>query len=258
MINRILFLIITIVIFIILFNYNYKNIYVLSKKELIAHLLNYDDNYFDRFNNTDLKVRNVNNIKEYKINIVQAVCNPSNDIILKLKKCAIHADNILEKMNSKYDSNIHGVDINKLKDIKWKFGIICNDLYENGLPHTRGDVIVINSQQIYNTSIQSLSNTLIHEKVHIYQKMYKSETKSYIKNNFKVIKTVEKADNIRANPDTDNFIYVDFKDRIYKAEYLPDSVHIKDVRLYNNNQEFEHPLESAAVLFSNKASSFSI
>ena len=256
MINRILFLIFAIIIFLILFNFNYKKIYVLSKNELINHLINYDDNYFNRFNDTDLKVRNVNNINEYKINIVHSVCNPKNDIVLKLKKCAILADNKIEKMNNKYNSNIHGVNINKLKNIKWKFGIICNDLYENGLPHTRGDVIIINSQQIYSTSIHLLTNTLIHEKVHVYQKMYKSETKSYIGDNFKIVKKVNKNDNVRANPDTDNLIYVDFKDRIYKAEYLPGSTHIIDVRLFNDNQEFEHPLESAAVLFSNKASSF--
>ena len=34
----------------------------------------------------------------------------------------------------------------KLLDLKWKIGFICDKFYENGLPHTRGDTILINNQ----------------------------------------------------------------------------------------------------------------
>jgi hypothetical protein len=39
--------------------------------------------------------------------------------------------------------NIEGFDGNKCSKIKWKIGMISGNMYENGLPHTRDDVIII-------------------------------------------------------------------------------------------------------------------
>ena len=83
---------------------------------------------------------------------------------------------------------------------------------------------------------------------HLFQKKFKNETQRYLKNKqYIIIDKINKNDNIRANPDTDNNIYVDNLNRTYKAEYLPDAVDIQDVKLYKNNQTYEHPLAAMAI-----------
>tara|TARA_B100000900_G_C20578802_1_gene716551 strand:+ start:1383 stop:2144 length:762 start_codon:yes stop_codon:yes gene_type:complete len=247
-----LFFIFFVVIIYLLFDYNFNNIYILSENELLTHLLDNNDDYYQKFNDNDFKVRNVDNLNEYKQKIKNSVCSPDNSIILKIKKAIHIADKKIKNISNKYNHSYYGIDLNKLYNIKWKLGITCNDYYENGLPHTRNDVIIFSKNQIYNDSIHSLSKTLIHEKVHIYQKLFNDDCDLYLKNkNFKKIKKITKDDNIRVNPDIDNYIYIDNKDRIYKAEYLPNPVSISDVRLYNNQQNFEHPLEYMAIEIAN-------
>lgn len=249
---NILFLFFFFIILYLLFDYTFNNIYILSENELLNHLLDDHDNYYTKFTDNDFKVRQVNNLNEYKEKIKNSVCTPSNSIISKLKKAIYIADKKIQKISNKYNHSYYGIDLNKLYNIKWKLGITCNDYYENGLPHTRNDVIIFSKNQIYDDSIDGLSNTLIHEKVHIYQKLFNYDCDLYLKNkNFKKIKKITKDDNIRVNPDTDNYIYIDNKDRIYKAEYLPNPVSISDVRLYNNQQRFEHPLEAMAIEIAN-------
>ena len=70
------------------------------------------------------------------------------------------------------------------------------------------------------------------------------------KNNFKKIKEIEGIDNIRANPDLDNFIYQDENHNTYKAVYNDKANSIEDVTYYPvNNQSHEHPNEKMAIDF---------
>ena len=251
--TNLIFLFFFITLLILLFyNYSSNHIIILNKNELLNLLLKNSDNYYDKFEKKDLIVRNVNNIEEYKLKIRESVCEPPISIKNKLKKTIINANNKLLLFKEKY-KHFNNVDINKLYNIQWKVGIICNNNYENGLPHTRNNVIIISLKTIYNSSIESLSKTLIHEKVHIYQKIYKNDLSSYLKNNnFTKIKKIEENDYIRANPDTDNNIYIDNKNRIYQAKYLPNATDIKDVEMYNNDQKYEHPFELMAIELSDE------
>ena len=62
-----------------------------------------------------------------------------------------------------------------------KIGFVCNNNYENGLPHTRGDIIILNKNKfMINSDIKNMK-TLIHEQVHVYQKKYSNELNYYLK-----------------------------------------------------------------------------
>lgn len=250
-ITNVLFLIMFTTIFIMLFwnnnILNNNNIQILSKYQTLSVLLSNNDNYYSKFTDTDLKVRKVSNIKEYKEKIKDSVCEPNNMIKNIIIKLINRADIKINKLNHKYHGDFNGIDINKLYNIKWNIGFVCNNTYEDGLPHTRGNVIIMPLKLFNNNNINSIVETLIHEKVHIYQKRFPNETKQYLNNhNFKKIKTIEVGDNIRANPDMDNNIYTD-GNIIYKATYLPNANNITDVRLYNKSQKYEHPYESMAI-----------
>jgi hypothetical protein len=220
---------------------------MLSKKELIDIIINDYDGYYKTFTENDLQVRNVSNIKEYKSKIKSSACIPKSNQINKIKKSVQLADKKIQNLIKDNNGNYDHVDLNKLYNIKWKIGFICNNNYENGLPHTRGDVIIFPLSMISNSNTSEISSTLIHEKVHVYQKTFKNETQEYLdKNNFKKIKTRDKNDNIRANPDMDDSVYSDGR-MIYSAKYLENPENIIDVRLYKNSQIYEHPFEKMAI-----------
>lgn len=252
MISNILFFIIIVILIALIYfkliKQKRNNVDILSKERTLSILLSNNDNYYSKFSDLDLKVRKVQNVNEYKNKIKNCVCEPEKIIKNKILKAVDKADYKLNKLISIHNGNYKHIDLNKLHNIKWKIGFVCNNDYEQGLPHTRNDLIIMPIDMIYSHSINNLSETLIHEKVHVYQKLFPKETENYLKmNNFKKIKKREDSDNIRANPDMDDNIYTD-GDIVYKASYLPNAVNITDVRIYNNDQKFEHPHENMAII----------
>jgi hypothetical protein len=202
------------------------NIIFLDKHELLDILLSDKDRYYKTFYPLDFKVRNVDSIKQYKENIKKSVCSFSNTKQQEIIKMTIKIDHFLSTLYSDF------FDGYKASLIPWKIGCIKSDLYEDGLPHTRLDTIIINK----NTDLL----TLLHEKIHIYQKKYKKDTKKYL-SFFTKLKKREESDRIRANPDIDQWIYKDHK-RIYQTIYVKNPKNIEDVRKY----KYEHPLEKMA------------
>jgi hypothetical protein len=227
-------------IFLISF-YCYDNFYddkikIYSKNELINILLNDSDNYVNSFNDNDFMARNVKNKEEYYDNIN----NSCVDISLKLKNKIREQ---IEIANNKFDSyNIIGFDGKKCNNINWNIGIVNGSKYENGYPHTRDNIIIIPKSIIHD----SLYSTLIHEKVHVYQKMYPEDIKIYLKNNnFNKINS-----NLinRANPDIDNNIYTDKNDKILSCLYNKNPQSISDVKCSYS----EHPFEFMAYQIQNE------
>ena len=67
-------------------------------------------------------------------------------------------------------------DYKELINIKWIFECTDNNdkkQYEEGLPHTRENIIFLTKSIIKNNE-ENLINTLIHEKIHIYQRNNKN------------------------------------------------------------------------------------
>lgn len=231
-------------------NYSNNDIIFYKKVNLFRKLKNDDDNYFKSFFDTDLKVRNIKNINEYYIILEKSLCNPCNDLINKIKDYIIK---IKVKISNKMKNNdrFKYINLKKFNNIPWRIGFVCNNNYENGLPHTRHDIIILNKNKInYNSDTKNI-RTLIHEQVHVYQKLYPNEVIYYLtNNNFKKVKKITKYDNIRANPDLDNYIYKDKNNIIYKALYNSNPTSIEDITYYPyDNQLYEHPFEKMAIEF---------
>lgn len=221
---------------------NDSNIQFLNNYELY-NLLEKNNEYYDTFNNYDFKVRSIVNIPNYIdiiSNSVSDFTNVEKDILTR----AINMANIrLRKINLPY------FDGKVAADIVWKLGITKNNNYENGYPHTIHDTIILSRTN--NININSLVNTLVHEKVHIYQKKYYEQYLLYLKeNNFNIIRKKLDSDNIRANPDTyyDNYIYSK-NNQIYIMQYNINPTSIGDT--IQRNQYYEHPLETMAIEITN-------
>jgi hypothetical protein len=216
-----------------------KNVEFVDKETLIQMLINDNDNFYKYFFSNDYKVRNINNISEYNNRIISSVVNLNQDEKNKVIQCC---NDIEDKKYSWFD-NV------KFNNIKWKIGTVSGTLYENGLPHTRNDVIIISKEYINKSSIKELTRTLLHEKVHIYQKLYPEDVDNFLDSyKFRKLKLRDAQDNTRANPDIDQWIYVD-GNMVYKAEYNRNPRSLQDTKLHN--QLYEHPFEKMAIEISN-------
>jgi hypothetical protein len=220
---------------------NNNNINILTKEDLIKILLINKDGYYQNFNKYDLQVRNVTSISEYKEVIINSPItinfNSNNKIIKTINKI----DNFFKNYKT------IGFDGNKASKIKWNIGIIDGNFYEGGFPHTRSNVIIIPNNIIFKDDLQKI---LIHEKIHIYQKEYSKDVEIFLNHyEFKKYNKHIKFDNIRANPDIDNNIYIDKNNNFLLSLYNKNPKNIMDVTYYpNNNPIYEHPFEYMAYI----------
>ena len=138
-----------------------------------------------------------------------------------LERCAKDADKYLRNENFNeldYGKHLKGNDI---ADIKWIFANTYTNYFndvikenEQGLPHTRENIILLSKNVLKNDAL-NLTNTLLHEKIHIYQRYNPEIFDTIIKEmGLKELerKHFKQAKYIRSNPDTNNKIYYRKKD----------------------------------------------
>ena len=243
--NRCFFILIFLFIWIIFMLNQFIKIYKINKKysnNIIfvspdeAYIKMNKNNYINNFNKIDMKVRNCKTINDCK-NLYY------KNIILFSQK---EKDKLYELVN-KSDRKIK-LFIN-LYNIPWKFARVSNKI-DNGLPHTHDDTIYLSDVFFSNPSI----NTLIHEKIHVYQKKYKEKTdKLYKLYNYEKINKINNV-NRRSNPDLNNFDYKHNGTIIY-SEYKSNASNLLDIKLINSNKNSsknEHPDEYFAYLITDK------
>jgi ASC-1-like (ASCH) protein len=224
------------------FEYTTNDIIILSKENTLAIIINNNDKYYNTFTSLDLQVRNVKSIEEYKKIISKCPITINNLSRNKIKKSIKKIYNIFK--NYKYV----GFDGNKANKITWKIGIVDGYQYEENFPHTRDDVIIIPKNLI---SKNDLTRVLIHEMVHIYQKIYPEDMQLFFDVNLiKNISMKTQNKNIRANPDIDGKIY-SFNNLQMICLYKDNPKSIMDVIYPNNNHWFEHPYEYLAYSIEN-------
>ena len=223
-----------------------NNIHFLSKNQFTQVLIHNKDRYYNTFHKNDLKIRNIKSVKDYEPVIRHSTCNGTKELQQKIIKCVGIIDTKLRQIE---DETKHGIVIKKFLAIPWKFGFTCDRKYENGFPHTRNDVIVVNVTEAFNRTEKKLCELLIHEKTHVYQKQYKAEMDAYFQSKgYRVVdtKTTNKT-NIPANPDIDSNIYDDLETKFkFYAKYRKNPRNFRDIVYSKDHAKNEHPLEKIA------------
>lgn len=216
------------------------NINFLSKEDSMRFILNDNDNYFKNFTKYDLIARKSNSIKDYYSKIITIDFTNNQKILIS-------------KLTSKIDLLLP----NKIASIKWNLALTYDSTYESGSPHTREDVIFLSTLVDFE-NIKHLINTLLHEKIHIYQRLYPEDLtillnkRGYYKYK-KRLDFLNEVPLLRSNPDLDNYIYIDPDGLPMYSVYNnnnPQSVQdIKTVPI--NSVLYEHPFELMAYSFEN-------
>lgn len=230
-----------------------NNIYFMSYEDTYDYLLKDKDNYVKNFSDVDLYARNVNSRDEYKNNSSKCSISFTDRQKNILITCIKKVDDFFDT----YNKIIKGNEINK---IKWKLALTYknNFEYEEGLPHTRDNIIFLTESLIpdENNSYDNLIKVLIHEKIHIYQRYNSKLFEDIIKSMGYMILPEYKIDKDklylrRSNPDiNDKFYYnpVNNKDMVfYYSSKTPYG--INDIS--TNNFSLEHPYEYIAYEIAN-------
>ena len=225
---------------------NTDQIIFLKSAETQEILNNDADHYYQSFNKTDLKLRKSKNLAEYLEKISDSGSEGGEENKEKIIDC-------IGRINKKLQSGIkEGIDIQKFVEMDWRIGFTGDTFYENGLPHTRTNVIILNNSDIEKISITELCRLLIHEKVHVYQKTYKTEFSKYLDENFEKTGKKGKSEDIPANPDTDKFIYKrKSTGEILQGRYREKPKHFRDIAFTDDDHTKEHPNESVAYALEN-------
>jgi hypothetical protein len=207
-------------------------------------------------NTFDLQVRKCNNKSEY-LKIYQLGYQP---FTMEQKILLLNIVSIIENKINKYTN---------FKNIIWTFVKIDTNL-ENSFPHTIENVIVLSNNFFYG-SIYSQINTIIHEKVHIYQRMY-PEYINILYTNWGFCKINYTINNSRNNPDIkynytyNNYLLIQLYNNnpyeLYDSNTYLINLQNNDKILINNNiikqydlpdisiSKLEHPNEIMAELLS--------
>ena len=218
-----------IIVFLLIIWYYHLSKIIVSYSEACHILQNNDDKFYDRFTNHDMKARNINSIDEYKQKIKNAIINPSIYGMYKINK----AINEIKKFDHKND----WLDPKLFHEIPWKIIVVKGSIYEMGLPHTRLNYIIINNR-ILNSPM--LTEILLHEQLHVYQKTYKNKIQNYINKHYKPSYHDPLS---RANPDTDGKTYQN-EMGVFKATYDINNVALNNIKFHPiNDHKYEHPLE---------------
>lgn len=260
--NKQILLLISIIILILIY-YIYVNIkkIILKREKFIVNSIIFKedidiknfmkrdrDDYIKNLSNYDLKARKVKNKKEYLERIINCVINFNENQKRVIEESCREADKFLENYNEILDGK-------ELLKITWKFGLTKynNGEYEEGLPHTREDIIFLSDKMIPNNKNSEFINILIHEKVHIYQRKNKKKMEEKLEKEYIEIKRDEKS---RSNPDLNGKNYMEKKNKNrYECIYNnnePKS--ITDVKCLNNSSMYEHPYEYMAYKIANSYS----
>jgi hypothetical protein len=200
------------------------------------------DTYVSTMTRPDLVARKVVSSEEYIEAIVAAAAEFTNAEKSKLTECCKNADVRLLKLRSKC---LVGFDVDKAAKIPWKLAK-TDGRYEDGLPHTRTGIVFLTPQLIANSSTESLTTTLIHEKVHLYQRLNREDAQKFARSkNIMLFTEKQNFALARANPDTDGYIYTRNKEPMVALYKSDQPSGITDVAP-QSGPDGEHPYELQA------------
>jgi hypothetical protein len=171
-----------------------KTILFLSGDEAAKHVIEDSDGYLSSLSIHDLHIRGTDSLETYKHKIRNSFVDCENDLKIKIRNCI---------QNMVLDDVPLWLDKEKFLAMPWKIGFMSGATYEYGWPHTRGDVIYLPANSVEN----GLTNLLLHEQCHVYQKKYAGEFRKYIEGEG-FVRVREKKDTDAANPDSDGWVYM--------------------------------------------------
>lgn len=225
------------------------NIEFLTKEETQQFFKNDVDGYIEQLTLPDLIAQRTTSHSEFQTNIIKA----SAHFTLKEKEKCIQACTLADKWFRTNMPSLPGIDNIKLATLKWKLSLTRGKANEEGLPHTRTDIIFL-SDEVLTLSLKELTRTLIHEKVHVYERLFPHHIDIWMnKSGYKRYNRLTKYKLARSNPDVDGWTYINPNGIETVVLYRSDNPKGIDDVIYPGPQHpnTEHPYETLAYMIDN-------
>lgn len=231
----------------------------MSQAATQSFLVNDPDFYIRNMTVYDLRARGVVRGDDYIRQAVSASQSFSPKEKMRLLNCVQVAEQFFINLDKKkiiINKNIRGLHIPSVLQTPWIFAKTKERVYENGYPHTRMDVIFIPSLLLDSDDVE-LTRTLIHEKIHVYQRHFPILVKKYVSSiDCEPLTDRQAFPFARANPDLDSKVYRCKGSETWLHEYNSEwPKDINDTKL-SQMQNSEHPYEHMAYFIASLFSSF--
>lgn len=211
----------------------------LNAQQVRTLILNDPDGYFSRFSELDMRARKASSIHSYLTRAIGSIREFSNVDKMRLDTLCRYVDRWLATHTDLTEK--YGVNGETASTIPWSLALTRSDEYEDGLPHTRNKVIFITTNILRLSDIE-VTSTLLHEKVHLYQKAFPHVVEAFLRRRgFHRVKPIDEERMRRINPDTDRWMYVYHNKMPMLSVYK--SSNPKGIADVINDREHEHPYE---------------
>jgi hypothetical protein len=201
------------------------------------------DDYLKSLSPFDIQAQRSKSVKDYENKIIAAADSFTPDEKRRLEKACRKVDEILKKIN------IPGFDGKKAASLDWNIALTRGNNYEEGAPHTRLNVIFLNDLHPLSYDDKQLKKTLLHEKVHVYERLYPNDIDIWLKDNgFHKYKKWDDYKIARSNPDINEWSYKNKNGVEMVVLYNnknPTSIHQVKYPKFNDPAS-EHPYETLA------------
>lgn len=186
--------------------------------------------YFERFNEIDIAARGCPTAIACKSGYLDSIRLPNEQEAMRLNL----AIQVVGAATQKHP---------KLHAVPWRI-VVFGPAYEAGFPHTHGQTIFMPSDYILSAPLDKFANTMLHEKIHVFQRMYPFETLELLKRLGYEPHSMRSPDSkYRSNPDINGIMFSDADGNLVTSEYAPGAktlAHLKDNR--------DHPYEVMAYM----------
>ena len=218
----------------------------LTAEETAKFIMSDPDDYFHNMNGWDLIARHVSTEVDYRRQAAAASLDFSESQKSRIVAAAAKADKFFENYKSDCAQTNDYVDISgkDIVDIPWVFALTKGTANEDGMSHTRANIIFLSTE--IDETPKNLVRLLVHEKLHLYQRLYPNQTVAYLSGKGYIKwKLRQGVPRIRSNPDVNPWIYIDpTTEKPMMALYTSDKPkNISDVLTAFNDIHYEHPFE---------------
>jgi hypothetical protein len=212
----------------------------MSKGDLQSFFTSDPDGYFRSFNSVNLHAFGHTTVDDLVKTSVSVADDFSDTEKITIIKACRDVDRYLLSFKK-----IQDFPSQKVAEIPWVFAKTKGSVYEKGYPHTRLNIIFLSDRVI---QLKSLPQILIHEKVHIFSRLYPNDMRRWIHNNgYIAYRKLEDYPLARKNPDLDGVVYLDKNNKETLAVYPNSQPASMEEAIYKGGDyKSEHPNEALA------------
>jgi hypothetical protein len=220
-----------------------SKIHFMTKQELMDFFKADKDDYIKNLSKYDYMALKADDGSDYLNKITNAASDFTDQEKEKLTKACEEADRFILNMKP-----IKYVNKEKLYNLKWIVGKTVGRAYEDGYPHTRIDKIFI-PDRLLKLPLKEITRTMLHEKVHVYSRMFPEEMDKWLKyNGYRRHRMFKEYPLGRSNPDVDGYVYIDPEGNETLAQFNTLTPKGIDDAVYPGKYDYkaEHPNETLA------------